>query len=562
VSDAVITLTGKVDQLIAENEKANKSIDKLTLALHKLSKEGRQQAKDEKEGMQVTKEHASAMEMYALRVERADRLLKAGTITAATHRREIEKANAELSSEKPVNALQAQLAKLATMATAIGSVRLAWKLASSEFDNYIARQKAAKDETISFADASREMMVNFVPDKTMGVGDLGAAIAKVSKETGADQKHVAQAFGDTFSSKGAATNQEATQFVAEAFKVAPKNPELAKELSARALDLSRQTGVTDPRALLGFLTEVQGKSRITSMPQLGKQGTPAILGTMKAGASLEQSAELFATINNLMADAEGANSKTATLQLVDHLMDEEKLGKAGLSKKFKGKGVMERLSMLQGDRKLADKFLNAEGMSFEIQAKPFIQGLVRGDAESMAALADTQAGISGITANSPKAFEQFLKTNNAGPGQGAAMLDARLGAAVQGQMIGGPGTDAAIVRDKLFGEKGVLSGNVENLAGIDSLKKRQLQGSFEASLLAGATPQEAGIRVLGMESIDRAKGASSGQDAIQSTRLLTEVASILQQQLDEQKKANNGGGIPPRQPMKPGADPAMGGQPR
>lgn len=520
-------------------------------------------AKEDAAAALIVERNRTALEKYTDRVAAAKKALDSGRLTQEQYRREVAAANKELADAAPVSALQQQLQALATMATAVGAIRMAWKLASAEFDNYIARQKAAKDETISFADASREMMLNFTPDATMGVDALGPAIEKISKETGADQKNVAQAFSDAFSSKGDLTNKAATDFVAQAFRIAPKNPELAKELSARAMDLAGQTGVQDPKSLLGFLSQVQGQSRITSMPQLGKQGVPAILGGMKGGASLEQSAELFATINNLMKDAEGANSKTAMLQLVGQLMDEEKMTKAGLGKTFAGKGVMERLGMLQRDQKLADKFLKAEGVSFEIQAKPFIEGLVRGDAPSLTAMGAVQKGIKGIDATSPKAFDALVKQIESGPGQGVAALDAQLGAAVQGELVNGAGATAGAVRDRLFGEKGVLSGNVQNLVGPDFVRKKTLGGLFEAKLLGGASPQEAGIAALEAEMLDRSNRWSQ-QESTDQNRLLQETVTILRQQLEEQRKANANAAAPPApgQPLVGGGNPALNGAPQ
>ena len=559
MSDAVITMTGNSAQLVAENEKANKTIDRLTVKLQAASKAGREQAQMEREGIRLTKEHASAMELYALRVEKADKLLKAGTITVTTHRREVEAANRALADSRPAGALQQQLSLLASQVTTVGAIGLAWKAASVEFDNYVERQKKQAEATISFADASREMMLNFVPDATMGVADLKPAIDKISRETGADQAQVAQAFSDTFSSKGDMPNKGATEFVAQAFRLAPKSPELAKEMAARALDLSAQTGVADPKSLLGFLSQVQGQSRITSMPQLGKQGVPAILGGMKGGASLEQSAELFAAINNLMKDAEGANSKTAMLQLVGQLTDEEKMKKAGLSKAFAGKGVMDRLAMLQGDQKLADKFLKADGVSFEVQAKPFIEGLVRGDAASMAALGATRKGIGGIDASSPAAFEELVKRIESGPGQSTSQLDAKLGAIVSTELIGGNLADAGVVRERLFNaEKGILGGKVQEVYGPDFLSIPGLKAQFDAG---AGTPQERGIQVLQTEMAYRRQNWSEDQYAGPNAKL-QEMVDLLKASLDEQRKGNAGQNAPqaPQVPLF-GNDPALNPQP-
>lgn len=405
--DAVVTIGSNQQQLIAENLRANKTIDDQAEKIFKLSKAGKEQAKNEREGIALTKQHATAMDAYSAGVAKADRLLAAGTITTTTHRREVTRLKDELN--KSTNAAGNFLAMIAKMGGAAAALKAVGGAVAEEIDLQRERERRAADESVGYGEVLRRTTANFSPDKTLGLEELDPAYAAIQERQGVkDRKSVARVAGNAFSARGQLSNAEALKFVESAFEYSGGDEEIANVMAARSLDIAKQTGQRDPRAILGFLSETQKAARVDDMRSLGKQGVVAMLGATAVGATPEESAELFATINSLMSDEEGANSKTAMLQLTGQLMDKAKIKKAGLSKQFEGKGVMERLAMLQGDKKLADKFMDAKGISFEVAAEPFIRKLVSGDKAAMELFAESKAVVPELGAGSAKALDTTI----------------------------------------------------------------------------------------------------------------------------------------------------------
>lgn len=573
MSDAVITMTGDAKQLIAQYEAANKTIDKLTVKLSDAARAGRIQAQAEREGLAVTKQNATALEIYAAGLAKAERLLKAGTISQTTFNREVARLKGELSStEAKLSNFLGMIAKLGGAAAAIKAVGGA---VTGEIDLQRERERRAADESLSYGDVLRRTTANFGADQTVSLEQLDSEYAGIQGRQGVrDRKSVARVAANAFSAKGQRTNREALDIVEQAFRFAGGDEEIANTLAGRTLDISKQTGVTDGRAVLGFLSQAQKAARITDITQLGKQGVTAMLGATAHGATAEQSAELFATVNALLADEEGANSKTAMLNLTGQLMDEKKMTKAGLSKTFAGKGVMERLTMLQKDKKLADKFLGEA--SFEVAAAPFMEKLVRGDAAAMEILKASQDTVPMLGAASAKAFESNITAMDSAPQTRAANIGRQADANRQADELDKRQREAlAGEADRIFEETirkinlpGFDESPIWGVPGQREIMKRNVDINRTLKGRGGVGSVKATMEMMAQGGTFSELGGTLSE--ADTAFLLKQLIEINKLQLEEQKldreqaKKNAAPPAPPApgQPLVGGGNPALAGAPQ
>jgi len=271
-----------------------------------------------------------------------------------------------------------------------------------EYDALLARQRESMMAQRGAGEALREVRKVFAPDPTMNAAQMERRLGDIAVKHGSNIATVSSAATTAFSAKGQLSNEAAASAIEAAVRMAPTNAGEAATLSGRYQDVMKATGQTDARAVAGWLTAVQQGSRIATMSGVGQNAVPAINALVATGDSAEQAAEVFNTINQLMADQEGSLSRTATINLASQLQ-----------KAFPQlKGTQARIAAVQGDAGVREKFL--KGASFDAASKNFITALLSGEAAAVGAYGAAQRSVPALNAAQAAEFERQMAFINGG----------------------------------------------------------------------------------------------------------------------------------------------------
>ncbi len=252
----------------------------------------------------------------------------------------------------------------------------------------------------------------------------------LAKIRGIKEGTIAEAVSATLSARGDFAISDVTDAVGSVSKV--KRLGGASEmagLGAAVLDTRKQTGLGTDQAL-GFLFQMQDIARTKSLNDLATNLTPAVGGVMKMGTDRQTSGALLAALSHGMGDATGANTATAGLSLADQL------------RKFApGQDLGKTIASLQGDAQLRQQFL--AGASFEVKARPAIEGLLSGGKEAKDFAAFRQSLITDPTARLRTAEKNRDAVASIGIAERVQSGDARENAA---QVADITGANSAIIR--------------------------------------------------------------------------------------------------------------------
>lgn len=441
------------------------------------------------------------------------------------------------SAGRMVKSLAAAIGVSGAISSAIGAIR-------AEFQKTIELAENSRKAQAGFADSARNLLVNFSADKSLDVAGLQERIGEISKNTGTGRNEIAAALSTAFSAKGDLDNRVAANAVEEAFRLLPGDVQAVQQLSGRALDISKASGDTDVKGILGQLVQAQGAARVTNIGQLGSTAIPAALSVIAAGGTSEEGLELFSALSNIAGDERGDQTSTAVIALVEQLKNFTP-GKKG--KDVTGKAVTipqdqrdalaaatstdERIAVLQQSAELREAFLGAS--SFEKKLQTPITRVLSGDAN--AALAAARASITGVRGGAAaQAFDQKVGLLDAGPFQRVAGAGRGFAAAEEEFLLGQGQTGA--VRDILAKALGKA-----DLAGPDVLAESVALADFDARVKFGGDPTGRAIGTLeGAINDTREFGGAKGQE------------KLLQAAIDEIKGLRddlNGGKVkaePPR----------------
>lgn len=556
MADAQITWTGNATQMLQEMAKLDAARKKEDLAYRELKKNINDAAKAERDTARevaaIKDKSITAQDKYNKAVERLGVLHKDGRITQKEYNRELAEQKrileqtdgaATSTGAKILGIGREAASTFLGVGSAIGGVMAIASQLKKEYEEAKRRDEERRVSQLSFGDSVREMAVNFQEDATMKRGDIEAAALGISRRTGALPETVAQVLGPTLSAKGNLTNEQAFGVVEQALRVLPGNADASKELASRAGDLLAATGTNDPKAMLGLLAQLQTKARTTDLASLGSTAVPAMIATMQKGDTLEQSAELFATVNTLMNDAEGRRSRTAVEALNVRLGEfapttagEDALGTFAIPQKSLdafavAKTTNERIGVLRSNPELRRQFLGSA--SFELGAKASIESLLSGDARATAIEQSAQAGI-----GAPDAafFDSFVGGIDSLDSQalGAANRKQAAGSAVR-KILDIKGAATAQARGTL---EGVLAD--QNLAGADSVTRNISSGIFEAVSGLGVNPRDAAAAAFSAVPVIE-QGIFGRSNSFNAEFLL-----YAQQQVNELSRIADGQGPPER----------------
>lgn len=405
--------------------------------------------------------------------------------------------------------------------SAIGLVTETIRAFERERQAIMRREREASLSQLGLGQVIAQTRDNFQGDETLSNAGLEQRIAKASKDSGATQKNVAIAL----SAKGSATNEEGVQQVVEALRLNPTDPSAAATLAGRAFDLRKQSGVKDPKALIGFLMNIQRSARLTNLEATGANLVPLINALTALGDSPEQAAELAATLTQLTGDETDQVSATGAISLgtaLSNFVASKKDGKFA-SKDKRGeftipdaqvaafeaaKGPTARLGVLQQSDELRRAFL--EETSFEkakgIQTQ--IKELLSASPEAIDQLRKAQSSILDVSdPRQSSLFEAELQKKRRGRFQPVVDLaneTQRNVEAFEAESV--KGGRRAAVRESLETvlKKVDLPGFDDDLFGFNGSRENRLRKfdalttEFTGNLknVGGRQPVAAGIKVL------------------------------------------------------------------
>lgn len=415
---------------------------------------------------------------------------------------------------------------LTGVGSAVGGAMMVVGALKAEYDNLLARQRAAAATQVSAGVALREARKAFAPDATMGAGAFDGALQNLAFKRGSTVDVVAPVAQTAFSAKGDLSNAAAMSAIETAVRLSPTDAGEASTVAGRLLDMMKASGTSDARSVAAFLQTVQQSSRVTNMAAVGSNLVPAITSLVKSGDSPEQAAEVVAALNQLMSDETGALTRTAALQLGGQLKDF--LPNAA--------GTQARIEALQADPKLRAEFLKKA--SFEQASKGFITSLLSGDAASVSAYQAAQRNIGGLNDGMAALFEQQLAFINSGKFQQMVDADQRGKANVEGKQladrIGGLRGQIATTLSQALEEtnEGFL---VEALGNDALVRLRHEIRSNGLGVNPAIQAQNEVRRILREGNLSETDATFARQqlDALENLR------KLMQSALDEQRKQTN-----------------------
>ncbi|QDT95555.1 hypothetical protein [Gimesia aquarii] len=365
------------------------------------------------------------------------------------YRRSVEAVNQEMSQtgriqDRNKRKAQGHLATVRKMSaealttfTGIGSVISGIALAAAAINQQhqilIQRQKNKNVTGKEFGEVVRDVRVAFEPDKSLEDKDLETKILEVAKRTRTNENIIGASLVDTFSAKGAKSNQKALEAVEAAFLLKPNDLEAGRTLAARALDLSNAFGIDDMKANVGFLQNIQQVARLTSLEKVGANLLPGIISVTQQGDTPEQAAELGVTLTKLMTDAEGRLTRTALINMSSRLADfvpstkgKDKRGKfdipeAQVTAFDQAKTTTERVAVMQQSPELQRQFFSE--VTFDAASSASIRSLLTGSEVAQKQLQSARDQIKPLDINQVKTFEEKVSRIEGGSFQNLVRAD-------------------------------------------------------------------------------------------------------------------------------------------
>jgi hypothetical protein len=538
-----------------------------TEALKKATEAEKIKTKADAEAAAIVERNRTAIERYTDRITAAKKALDSGRLSQEQYNREFAQANKELADSKTPNTVAETVKNFVAGVTVVGLLRAGLQAVNAELDLQFDKSKKVAGIQKQYAEKSREMRDNFKEDATISsVEDLDKTVAGISERTGIDPEVVVEAMTAGLGQKGARTNKQVAQTVESAVQYARTDAGKATELTQRALLLSNVSGVSDMKAVMGFMAEASNASAIPSIEKFGSTGARAINDAVRRGASPEQAAEMFGTVNKMMGDVEGMRSATATTQLVEqlstfvpHAGHEDKKGKFSVPKEQRdafnaAKTPNQRLAVMQSSPQLRRAFLGKDGATFETAAQASIEGLLAASPEAMRTMAEVQGKVPKLDAAVAPAFDAEVERLNSGKVQQNARIQQSAEAAIKRR--GTTDTErgrTGSVDELLFGDNGLFNDPTLDLPGIDSITQGVAKKHFQRRILSGESAENAGRTAL-----EELKTGAATAEGPGDPKLLAAINETLKS-IDRNTAQ---GGKAPAQPLAPGQDPALGGQPR
>lgn len=310
------------DQARADKKRAEEEAEK---AAKKRQEQIDKIARDEDRA--AKKRIADAKKAYDAELEAA---IKAGEARAAAAKKAqeeesklAEKKIADIKKERDDRnrATLDAVGGLATMAASYVSVSVAVQAVTQNLREQLGIQKESLNVSEQIGKAQSNATKNFTGLSTKQKAAALQEAKAIQQEIGfPEQAPIVEALGAGYSSAGDIVKTNAA--VRAAAKLNRLTPENIRVDAAGALDIARASGNADAESNLAFLLNVGAVSRTENPQDLSRavapviaSGTSTVPSQDKMQASRETAA-VYATLNQLTADAVGRESATATQTLL------------------------------------------------------------------------------------------------------------------------------------------------------------------------------------------------------------------------------------------------------
>lgn len=469
MAEPQITFNGDATSMLKAYQQMDAARKREAEGLRELKKEYESAAKSERdaarEGEQIKQRNLTAQEKYTASITRLKELLDKGKITQQDYNRELDRQNqllkeTEAAADTTGNRLTGLGKDLASsllgVGSAIGVVMAVSGALKAAWEDMKRRQQESLTAQLSFGDAIRAIAVNLPADEFAKPGEIEDRIKLASSRTLATPETVAQAASSAMSAKGAQSAEAAMRAVEQALKINPNDAIGAATLAGRSLDIVNMgAGVTDTRAAMQMLLQMQATARVKDIDKLGKAFMPSIVtGTMR-GDTLEQASERLIQLNNLMKDQEGSTSATAYTNLVNRLAKfapgDGTVPDVASRAFAAAKSTDERIGVMAANPELRRAFLATN--SFEAASQAAIEQILGGESEML--------GVSrrGISMPTVSGFDAFINRVNAMPSQKRTNIARKSKANITDYELGDEGSadaQARAIMEDTYGKLGAM----------------------------------------------------------------------------------------------------------
>lgn len=288
------------------------------------------------------------------------------------------------------------------MIIAQGAVKLAkegLEALNAEWEKAARNEREAADDAIRFGQALRDVQLNL----PAGLANPQQAFLGIAGRVGADPADIALAAGPAFSARGSLSDEQTLATIEAAYQLNPRNAEQSNRVLSMALDLMKTGEVSDPRAAIGFISNIQQGMRVEDIAQLGPTFAAIANLSLREGVSKEEAAELIATVQQIKGDVTGSTSATGSINFGNQLLDASYL---------QG-DINQRIAQLRGDAGLRQRFESEA--SLDAQTGNIFKALIAGDPRLLAAEQAAQATILPFDETQLSTFQGVLNLRQANP---------------------------------------------------------------------------------------------------------------------------------------------------
>lgn len=263
-----------------------------------------------------------------------------------------------------------------------GGLVAAWRLLKAEIAAVHKVQSEAAAAQLGTNTSFQTLIANMSSQTPATIRDVLSKVPRVARETGVEQRYIAEALAQTISAAGGNV-PVALQGVTLAARMQPHAPGAIAETAGALTDL---VGLMrgDVQAAHGYLLAVGEMSRVVDPHRQATNLPKALVGVAGLGATPIESGAFVAALTNAMKDISGEGAGTAAISFAKELRE--------LLPDLPG--FAARLAAVQADPKLAKVFLEGGRLagrtvaaaSFEAKARAPLEALVRDPQSELATL--------------------------------------------------------------------------------------------------------------------------------------------------------------------------------
>lgn len=384
---------------------------------------------------------------------------------------------------------------------------------NAAFHDMEEQQRKNKGEIVDFAKSLEKLSVDLHGDQSLPLKQAKIEIERISRETGVEQKFIAQAIGTGVGAKGhldAATIPPIVQAVARAMPFSKEDYDL---MTATIADMKK----TDPNITgeggFGFMIATKAQDRTTELPFFVQNVMPAVIGLnkMDGGQQWKESGAIMAAMTNAAQDPSGRSSRTAgvalalqaksflqdnpeldtTMKRIEFFQNNEEARKAFLYGGDFGGKARKGMQMTVTGPDGQEFNIGTDRASFERKMFPAIESLLtKGSTDALGLTKGLQEIPNASGADALRGYQDFLQSKADDPHMAVALRDAKLAANANASRltdVKGASAISAIDRltENMAAEDPSMMGYFERMGIRADYYRRTLLGGQDGTRAAG-----------------------------------------------------------------------------